>query len=479
MIDSPRQAKHPVLALATSHWVAMLGMGLVLTALATMAFLAPVKLRHGEENPYIGLASIVVPLVLLVGVVITPLGLWLGRARLRQRMQEHVFDRRGAVRKLLLFFAVTALINVGIGTQVTYRAVHHMESRGFCGSCHVMAPESAAFEAAPHAGLLCVDCHVGSGAEGWIHSKIQGTRQLLQVLTDRVPRPIHSAIAAGRMVTSSETCEQCHWKAKPVGARVRVLRTYGEDEENTPETTVLTMLVGGAEMGGIHGSHFGPGVQIRFVAADANRQDIPLVEYSNSVTGEQRTYVRAGSQGEAFAASPRITMECVDCHNRVAHTFLPADKALDQAITLGRISSSLPYLKKKGLELLEKPYETREAAAAAIPAALEEFYKREHAETWAKREADVREAAAELAEIHARYVFPELAVTWNTYPDNRGHQTFPGCFRCHEGNHATEKGEKISSNCFHCHSVSAMEDVDPEILDSLGVTRLIEKMRKK
>jgi hypothetical protein len=59
---------------------------------------------------------------------------------------------------------------------------------------------------------------------------------------------------------------------------VKVLRHYQPDEQNTLETTVLTMHVGGAKMGGIHGAHHGPGVEIRFVANDKKRLDIPLVE---------------------------------------------------------------------------------------------------------------------------------------------------------------------------------------------------------
>ena len=45
------------------------------------------------------------------------------------------------------------------------------------------------------------------------------------------------------------------------------------------------MLVGGGNLGGIHGAHMGPGVHIRYAASDKKRQTIPWVEYSNSATG--------------------------------------------------------------------------------------------------------------------------------------------------------------------------------------------------
>ena len=149
-----------------------------------------------------------------------------------------------------------------------------MESRSFCGSCHVMRPESVAFDPGPHSGLQCVDCHVGSGVEGFLAAKMQGAKQLWHVLTDTVPKPIQSAIASGRMVASEDTCERCHDRDRLASVRLKIFRTYEEDEANTPKTTVLTMHVGGARMGGIHGAHCGPG-EIRFVATDPMRQDIP------------------------------------------------------------------------------------------------------------------------------------------------------------------------------------------------------------
>src|SRR5262249_52311986 len=163
-------------------------------------------------------------------------------------------------------------------------------TKQFCGSCHVMTPEARAFDQGPHAGILCVDCHVGEGARGYLQSKIQGTRQLVSVLTDTVKKPIESAIESGKMVPSAEPREGCHWKEQPANARLKLIQRYAEDEANTPETTLLTMNIGGSRMGGIHGAHHGEGIEIRFVATDHRRQDIPLVEYENAKTGERLTY---------------------------------------------------------------------------------------------------------------------------------------------------------------------------------------------
>ena len=34
-----------------------------------------------------------------------------------------------------------------------------------------------------------------------------------------------------------------------------------------------------------------------------------------------------------------------------------------------------------------------------------------------------------------------MKVTWGTYPNNIGHNNFPGCFRCHDGNHTSKDGQ--------------------------------------
>lgn len=74
---------------------------------------------------------------------------------------------------------------------------------------------------------------------------------------------------------------------------------------------------------------------------------------------------------------------------------------------------------------------------------------------------------------------PELGVKWGTYPDNRGHQTSPGCFRCHGGEHVTASGEEITNNCFRCHHPVAVGETKPEVLELLGVDRLLKQLRKK
>ena len=46
-----------------------------------------------------------------------------------------------------------------------------------------------------------------------------------------------------------------------------------------------------------------------------------------------------------------------------------------------------------------------------------------------------------------------MKVTWGTYPNNLGHNDFPGCFRCHDDGHKAKDGTTISQDCEMCHKM--------------------------
>ena len=60
-----------------------------------------------------------------------------------------------------------------------------------------------------------------------------------------------------------------------------------------------------------------------------------------------------------------------------------------------------------------------------------------------------------------------MKIEWGTYPNHIGHQDFPGCFRCHDDEHSTPEGETISQDCYTCHTLLALEEENPEILEQL------------
>ena len=80
--------------------------------------------------------------------------------------------------------------------------------------------------------------------------------------------------------------------------------------------------------------------------------------------------------------------------------------------------------------------------------------------------------------IYGHNVFPDLKVTWGTYPNNLGHTDFPGCFRCHDENHATSDKKTITQDCTTCHKALAVEETAPDVLKTLGLADILAKHSK-
>jgi formate-dependent nitrite reductase cytochrome c552 subunit len=471
----------PAWFLLTQHWLSLVGSALIATALISWLFVLPLQIRGHASNPYVGIiVFLVLPAIFFAGLALVPIGVYLGKRQIREGLVQAEFDRKSALRRIAWFFGAITLVNILIGTQVSYRAVKYMETPQFCGgSCHTMKPELSAYQNSPHSRLECVDCHVAPGAAGWISSKASGTRQLVETVLRTAPKPIPSALESNRLVPARETCENCHWPQKFSGTRLRLFSKYADDEANTRSETVLLMLVGGNRISGIHGAHFGPGVHIHFAAADAKRQTIPWIEYRNTENGEVRRFVTPEAPPDSATALPQFDMQCVDCHNRPTHTFDLPERAMDKALALGDIAVGLPYIKKESVELLKANYATSAEAAEKLPPALAAFYQQKYPDLYAARSEDIRQAGQAVLAIYNRNVFPDLKVTWGTYPNNLGHTDFPGCFRCHDGSHTAADGKTITQDCNTCHEPLAMDEASPEILKTLGLAERIQKIQKQ
>jgi hypothetical protein len=473
--------KRPVWFVLTQHWLSLLGIALLITAVISWLFVLPLQIRGHADNPYVGiLAFLVIPALFFIGLVLTPIGVYLGKRRIRLGLTEGQFDRKLALRRIGLFFGLTTLLNILIGTQVTYRAVEHMETPQFCGAtCHVMAPEFAAYQNSPHSRVECVDCHVSPGAAGWIASKAAGTRQLIETVLKKYPLPIPTALETGRLVPSRETCENCHWPQRFGGVTFRVINKYASDESNSRTQTVLMMLVGGNKLSGIHGAHFGPGIHISYVADDAKRQSISSVEYQNTTTGVTTVFRVSEAPKEQAGALRKFNMQCVDCHNRPTHMFDLPDQALDKAMAGGEIPVTLPFIKREGLKVLQATYNSRAEASERIRTGIVDFYRQKHSDLFERRSSDINSAANSIVAIYNRNVFPELKVTWGTYPNNLGHTDSPGCFRCHDGSHSSADGKSINSDCTACHQTLAVDEAKPDILKTLGIEERITNVQKQ
>ena len=69
----------------------------------------------------------------------------------------------------------------------------------------------------------------------------------------------------------------------------------------------------------------------------------------------------------------------------------------------------------------------------------------------------------ELQRIYSTTFFPYMRVNWKTHPNNIGHLYFPGCFRCHDGNHVSKDGKVISKDCNSCHTVLEQQESGTQI----------------
>jgi hypothetical protein len=451
--------KRPVLVLLTSSWISMLGAALVTLAGFSWLFVLPLNIRGGPvSNPYIGLlVFIAIPIVFFAGLILIPIGIALAKRKVIENLSE-VDDRRMAWRRAGTFFGVMTVANVVIASQLSYRAVEQMDTVQFCGqTCHVMKPEFTAHAAMPpHQALACASCHIAPGATGWLKAKMNGTNQLMAVVFNNYPRPIESAMEDNKLVSSAETCEQCHERDKSIAPRLRVIPSYKDDQANTRTTTVLLMRIAT-----IHAAHLAPGIHIRYAAADKKRQTIPWVEYTDKQRGVSQIYLASGSTADSVRSLPTFEMQCVDCHNRPAHAFQLPGRAVNQAIAAGQIAASLPFVKKESVELLKA------SDASRIPQALTAFYLQGYPDVAAKQGDEIHAAGEALTAIYDRNVFSDLKVTWGTYPNNLGHTDNPGCFRCHDGAHLAADKNTITQDCSLCHQLVAMDEASPEVLKTL------------
>jgi hypothetical protein len=470
-----REWLRPIVYLSNNP-LSLIGVVLVTTAAVILIVLLPLLWSGSVVLPYGGLLFFLgLPALFFAGLALIPIGIWLKRRRGGSPQSAPPLDLRNAeFRRLLFFILVTSIINLIIAGQVSYGAVNYMDSVGFCGqTCHpVMTPEFTAYQNSPHSRVDCVKCHVGPGASGFVRAKLSGVRQLVGVALNNYPRPIPTPVHDLR--PARETCEACHWPQKFGGERLRVISTYAEDQANTLTKTVLMMHIGGGvtKGPGIHGVHLGVGVVMRYFPADESRQTIPVVERTDA-SGKTIRYVSSDAKPEDLKAagdeSKWRTMDCMDCHNRPSHTYELPERALNEAIASGEVPAALPWVKKHGLEVLKASYSSRDEATERLPSALERIYREQHPDVYTAHKADIDTAAKGILAVYRRNVFPEMKVEWGGYPNNLGHTDFPGCFRCHDANHAAPDGAAVSQDCSSCHAMLATDESDPKVLADMGV----------
>jgi nitrate/TMAO reductase-like tetraheme cytochrome c subunit len=368
---------------------------------------------------------------------------------------------------LLLLFLVA-----GIGSAATLGgvvAVGWTETADFCGRCHTMGPELKAHELSPHREVACAECHVEPGIGGWVRAKINGTRQLIQLLTDTFPEPI-PAPDHGDLPPTSKTCVRCHDVGQLVanGGPVKlILRDrFRKDQQNTRDTIALVLRpVGFGGTTATRGVHWHVDSEVDYLSSDPRARTIDWVgiKYKDGTTEQFIALTQAAVSTDVQpdidrlkSADAQRRMDCIDCHNRIGHGIPSIDDAIDAAISAGRIDQSLPYIKREASSVLSVDYASEQDADYAIDG-IRTFYTTRYPLVPKLQGPAVSAALQDLKAIYRLVATPDMQVTASTYPDNLGHQRAPGCFRCHDGAHykivdGALSAESIPSACATCHT---------------------------
>jgi len=437
--------------------ITYIGWYIILTAFAIGIVLVGADVLFYQGSPYTAIVTyLVIPIIISGGAIIALFGFaWEWWERRRHGVEHHLpvvdMNRKLTQRKALVIVLAMALF-FSVSAVATYRGFVFTESTQFCGAvCHiVMHPEYTAYEHSPHARVKCVECHIGSGADWYVRSKLSGLRQVYRTLTHSFHLPIETPVRNLR--PARETCEHCHWPEKFTGTIERVQWHFWNDAENTPSKYNMLLKVGGAnretgESEGIHW-HTSSRETVRYWPKDRQRLDIPWVEVEYA-DGTKKVF-RTDEAPEGRPPEEEIrTVDCIDCHNRPSHIYRPPYVSVNLALASGTIDRHLPSVKETAVNLLEGDYKTTPEALRTIEEKMLERYAHESSADIAS--ASVEEAIGTLSQIYERSYFPEAGVNWKIYPNHIGHRNFPGCFRCHNEEHATEDGDTIDNNCDLCH----------------------------
>jgi nitrate/TMAO reductase-like tetraheme cytochrome c subunit len=455
--------------------------GVVLTtssAITLIGFWLYDFLLPGPPHPYVGiLLFLLLPVIFLLGLLLIPIGIYFRRRKLRAAgelpsVYPAIDAKTPMVRNGLLFVGLATLVNVLIFGFASYRGVAYMDTQNFCGqTCHtVMQPEFTAYQGEAHSHVQCVECHIGPGAGWFLRSKLSGLRQVYAVTFHTYSRPIPTPVKYLR--PAKEICEECHWRGRYSADKLFLKTNYQDDEKNTPQTTVLSLKVGGVTPSGavgIHGRHMEDGTSITYIATDETRQVIPVVYYTDA-KGKATEFLSTETKASAAELSKgeKRTMDCIDCHNRPAHAFELSESAVDLRIKQGVIGTDLPFVRKKAVELLKVDYADRSTGEVRIREGLADFYRTGYPDIYNAKRDEVDKAADAVANIYLKNIFPEMKVSWGVHANNLGHTDFPGCFRCHDGSHTSAGGETIPNDCSTCHTVFAMQEENPKIPKDLA-----------
>ncbi|MBI9043097.1 MAG: NapC/NirT family cytochrome c [Anaerolineaceae bacterium] len=347
----------------------------------------------------------------------------------------------------------------------------YTNSNEFCGTfCHTMPPQYSTYLRSPHAGVNCVDCHLGrAGTFTKVIRKVEdGTMTLTGMITGSYEYPLR----AHNMRPANEACETCHYPEKFSYDSLTKISSF--EENSTPFTTYLLMKTGGGSSreGLGFGIHWHIENEVLFYDANHAEQDIFYVR----VTSDEGEVIEYYDIESDFELTPEHEAElkpidCITCHNRTAHDVYQPEQSIDLLLSRELISSEIPMIKPNAVSALRGDYQNATQAVLGIDY-LEDYYWEYYPEFMDENEELVEEAVARIKELYSESVFPEQGMDWESHPDNMGHEFSPGCFRCHDGKHLSEAGDAIRLECNICHSIPTItgpNDIVAHLDISLGI----------
>ena len=460
--------------LVRGMWRSPLGIiGVILTTVsATLMVIGLIVELFGlSHNVYVPLlAFLVLPGGMITGLLLIPLAAYLRRRQFHQHgiskdhLAVNLSDHKH--RGMLVWFIVLTVIFFVLLTVIGYEGYHFSDSPFFCGKvCHqVMEPEFEVYQRSAHARVVCIECHIGPGAQWFVRAKISGLRQVLAVLTNSYSRPIPAPVEHLR--PARDVCETCHWPEKFAGKKVKIFSHFENDNQTDPEVNEIALHIGGHNpvtnaFEGIHW-HVSNDVEIKYLANDYKRQEIVKIKVKRpdgstdefaSTSLELSPDVDETDDGGEHSAW-RV-MDCLDCHNRPTHIYdLPEDR-IDFGLLSKKINPEIIGIREDSLAVINRQFNTKEEAKNNMVNFLLEAQTTRHGIDYVKaNEEDIKKAGEFILVAYLENVWPNMNIKWGTYGNHLGHQRSEegwGCFRCHDEEHENAEGATISQDCSLCH----------------------------
>lgn len=371
-----------------------------------------------------------------------------------------------------LFIVVGGLVTLAGLLIIIPPAWEYSNSVEFCGTtCHTMPPEYSVYLVSPHARVPCVDCHIGRDL-----ILVQAFRKAghMRLIAATILQDFEYPIRTSEMRPARDTCERCHSPEKFSDDSLRTVRRADGNRTNDLYSIYLLMHTGGGSQreGLGRGIHWHIENKISYIATDKNEQEIPWVRVETP-DGKVEDYVAINSPIDTNNLQQYTIheMDCMTCHNRIAHLLDSPSDAVDDALTAKVLPAGVPFIRARAVDLLSARYETTEEALHAIDT-LDEYYRDNYPEFYATGKEQVATSIKALKGMYEFGNYPEHKLDWTTHPNNIGHRDSPGCFRCHDGQHIGPEKKVVRLECNLCHSIPQVVrpgEIEPKLPLTTGI----------